>query len=125
MAVAVENHFSGDLSGIAVTRYQHGLPTRQIEVVEAGHPVPDEAGEKAARRMLEQAKKLGPDDLLLALLSGGGSSLLAFPIEGLTMAELKSLTGRLLKSGATIQEINTVRKHLSCLLYTSPSPRDS
>ena len=61
MAVAVENHFSGDLSGIAVTRYQHGLPTRQIEVVEAGHPVPDEAGEKAARRMLEQAKKLGPD----------------------------------------------------------------
>jgi len=115
MALAAEQNWSGKLEGIAVTRYQHGLPTRRIEVVEAGHPVPDEAGEKAARRMLEQAKKLGPDDLLLALLSGGGSSLLAFPIEGLAMAELKSLTGQLLKSGATIQEINTVRKHLSAI----------
>ena len=82
MAVAVETHFSGELSGIAVTRYQHGLPTTPDRVVEAGHPVPDEAGEKAARRMLEQAKRLGPDDLLLALLSGGGSSLLSLPIEG-------------------------------------------
>jgi hydroxypyruvate reductase len=115
MAAAVERNWSGKLEGIAVTRYQHGLPTRHIEVVEAGHPVPDEAGEKAARRILEQAKKLEPDDLLLALLSGGGSSLLAFPVEGLAMAELKSLTGQLLRSGATIQEINTVRKHLSAI----------
>lgn len=115
MASAVEQNWSGKLEGIAVTRYQHGLPTRQIEVIEAGHPVPDEAGESAARRILESARQLGPDDLLLALLSGGGSSLLALPIDGLSMAQLKALTGQLLKSGAAIQEINTVRKHLSAI----------
>ena len=115
MALAVERDWADKLEGIAVTRYQHGLPTRQIEVIEAGHPVPDQAGENGARRILETARKLGPDDLLLALLSGGGSSLLALPIEGLSMAQLKSLTGQLLRSGATIQEINTVRKHLSAI----------
>ena len=115
MALAVEQNWAGKLEGIAVTRYQHGLPTRHIEVIQAGHPVPDEAGESAARRILESATRLGPDDLLLALLSGGGSSLLALPIDGLSMAQLKALTGQLLKSGATIQEINTVRKHLSAI----------
>ena len=115
MAMAAENHFPGDLSGIAITRYGHGLPTKRIRVVEAGHPVPDAAGEAAAREILSRTKELKEDDLLLALLSGGGSSLLAFPIEGLAMAELKSLTGQLLRSGATIQEINTVRKHLSAI----------
>ena len=113
MALAAERNWSGKLEGIAVTRYQHGLPTRQIEVVEAGHPVPDEAGEKAARRMLEQAKKLGPDDLLLALLSGGGSSLLAFPIEGLTMAELKSLTGGRGTFSASLDRYDEMPSHLA------------
>ena len=115
MAAAVEQNWPGRLEGIAVTRYQHGLPTRHVEVIEAGHPVPDEAGQTAARRILESARTLASDDLLLALLSGGGSSLLALPIDGLSMAQLKALTGQLLKSGATIQEINTVRKHLSAI----------
>jgi hydroxypyruvate reductase len=117
MAVAVENHWAANapLDGIAVTRYQHGLPTRRIRVVEAGHPVPDEAGERSASEILRRTRELGADDLLLALLSGGGSSLLALPAPGVSMAELKSLTGQLLRSGADIQEINTVRKHLSAI----------
>jgi hydroxypyruvate reductase len=115
MALAVETHCNHPVDGIAITRYGHGLPTQKIRVVEAGHPVPDEAGQNAAKDMLAQVKRLGPDDLLLALLSGGGSSLLAMPAEGVSMAELKSLTKQLLKSGATIQEINTVRKHLSAI----------
>ena len=113
MAVAVEQKM--DAEGIAITRYGHGLPTRNIRVVEAGHPVPDEAGERAAREILEEAKRLGPDDLLLVLVSGGASSLLALPAPGVSMAELKALTGRLLKSGADIREMNTVRKHLSAI----------
>ncbi len=115
MAVAAEKHYGSRLDGIAITRYGHGLPTRSIRVVEAGHPVPDAAGEAAAREILSRTQGLGENDLLLALLSGGGSSLLAFPIEGLGMAQLKALTGELLRSGATIQEINTVRKHLSAI----------
>jgi glycerate 2-kinase len=114
MAVAAEQHYPA-VEGIAITRYGHGLPTRAIRVVEAGHPVPDAAGETAAREIFFEVKKLAAEDLLLALLSGGGSSLLALPIEGLAMAELKKLTGQLLKSGAAIQEINTVRKHLSAI----------
>jgi len=113
MALAVEKSFPSRIEGIAITRYGHGLPTQKIRVVEAGHPVPDEAGEAAARVILDKTKQLKEDDLLLALLSGGGSSLLALPAEGVSMTELKSLTARLLKSGATIQEMNTVRKHLS------------
>jgi hydroxypyruvate reductase len=115
MALAVERHFSSGVQGVAITRYGHGLPTKHIKVVEAGHPVPDEAGHAAARELLEAVKKLGKDDLLLALLSGGGSSLLSLPAPGVSMAQLKQLTGQLLKSGATIQEINTVRKHLSAI----------
>ena len=115
MAVAVERHWQGPLEGIAITRYGHGLPTKHIRVVEAGHPVPDSAGETAARQILDEARKLGPDDLLLALISGGGSSLLSLPAEGVTMAQLKALTSDLLKSGAPIQEMNTVRKHLSAI----------
>jgi hydroxypyruvate reductase len=115
MAVAAEKHYASGVEGIAITRYGHGLPTRRIRVVEAGHPVPDAAGEAAAQEILSKVKQLGSDDLLLALLSGGGSSLLALPIEGLGIAELKNLTGQLLRSGATIQEINTVRKHLSVI----------
>jgi hydroxypyruvate reductase len=117
MAAAVEAHWPAHapLEGIAITRYGHGVPTLRIRVVEAGHPVPDEAGEAAARQILEAAKTLGPDDLLLALLSGGGSSLLSLPAPGVSMAELKVLTNQLLRSGAPIQEMNTVRKHLSAI----------
>ena len=117
MALAVERAWPGDapLDGIAVTRYRHGLPTARIRVIEAGHPVPDEAGEAAATEILCQVQKLKEEDLLLALLSGGGSSLLSLPGEGVSMAALKTLTGKLLRSGATIQEINTVRKHLSAI----------
>jgi glycerate 2-kinase len=115
MALAVERNWSSPLEGLAVTRYKHGLPTKRIRVVEAGHPVPDEAGENAAKEILRQTKELGPDDLLLALISGGGSSLLSLPAEGVSIAELKGLTGQLLKSGADIREMNTVRKHLSAI----------
>lgn len=115
MALAVERHFKGDADGIAITRYGHGLPTDRIRVVEAGHPVPDEAGEAAAREILEGAKKLQSDDLLLALLSGGGSSLLSLPAADIPMDELKVVTRELLRSGAAIQEMNTVRKHLSAI----------
>jgi hydroxypyruvate reductase len=115
MALAVEQNFSGKLEGIAVTRYQHGLPTKHIRVVEAGHPVPDEAGENAAREILKRTRELEPDDLLLVLVSGGGSSLLSLPAPGVSMAQLKTLTHQLLQSGADIREMNTVRKHLSAI----------
>ena len=115
MAAAVEAHWKGSLEGIAITRYGHGVPTKRIRVVEAGHPVPDEAGEKAAREILDRVSALGPDDLLLALLSGGGSSLLSLPADDVPMADLKRVTSQLLKSGAAIQEMNTVRKHLSAI----------
>ena len=115
MALAVERNWSGKLEGIAVTRYRHGLPTRHIKVVEAGHPVPDEAGERAAAEILDQAKRLGADDLLLVLISGGGSSLLSLPAPGVTMSQMKALTTQLLRSGADIREMNTVRKHLSAI----------
>jgi glycerate 2-kinase len=115
MALAVEKHFHGDVDGIAITRYGHGLPTQKIRVIEAGHPVPDEAGEAAAREILDQVRRLGENDLLLALLSGGGSSLLSLPAPDIPMADLKAVTRELLRSGAAIQEMNTVRKHLSAI----------
>ena len=115
MAAAVEQHWQGELSGIAITRYGHGAPTSRVRVVEAGHPVPDEAGERAAREILAAVRALGEEDLLLALLSGGGSSLLSLPAADVPMADLKSVTSQLLKSGAPIQEMNTVRKHLSAI----------
>jgi hydroxypyruvate reductase len=115
MAAAVERRWPrrASLEGLVITRYGHGLPTRRIRVVEAGHPVPDEQGEAAAAEILERASALGKDDLLLALVSGGGSSLLSLPVAGVPMADLKSVTRELLRSGAPIQEMNTVRKHLS------------
>lgn len=103
------------LDGIAITRYGHNASTHRIRVVEAGHPVPDAAGEAAARDILRQARSLAGEDLLLVLLSGGGSSLLSMPAEGIAMADLKTITSQLLRSGAAIQEINTVRKHLSAI----------
>jgi glycerate 2-kinase len=117
MALAVERHWPRDapLDGIAITRYAHGLPTARIRVLEAGHPVPDAAGEAGAQELLQGVRALGPDDLLLALISGGGSSLLSLPAEGVTMEGLKAMTRELLRCGAPIQEINTVRKHLSAI----------
>lgn len=115
MAEALEQHWSEPLEGVVVTRYGHGRPTRWIEVVEAGHPNPDAAGEQAAARILALAESLGPDDLLLCLISGGGSALLGLPAEGLTLADKKAVTGDLLRCGATISEINCVRKHLSAI----------
>jgi len=117
MAAAVESHWPADaaLQGIVITRYAHGVPTRRIRVVEAGHPVPDEKGQEAAREILETARSLGEDDLLLVLVSGGGSSLLALPAEGVAMEDLKQVTRALLASGAPIQDMNTVRKHLSAI----------
>ncbi len=103
------------LDGLVITRYGHLVPTRRIQVVEAGHPVPDEAGALAADEILRRARELGPDDLLLALVSGGGSSLLALPVAEVTMADLKAVTQALLASGAPIEQMNVVRKHLSRL----------
>ncbi len=117
MALAVEQHWPANapLEGTVITRYGHGLPTTRIKVVEAGHPVPDAAGETAAREILAAVKQLSADDLLLALVSGGGSSLLSLPVDSITMTDLKAVTQALLHSGAAIQEINTVRKHLSTI----------
>lgn len=110
MARVVEDAWTGELDGLVVTRYGHGLPTKRIEVVEAAHPNPDEAGQRSARRILDLARGLGSDDLLLCLISGGGSALLALPAEGLTLADKQVVTRALLRSGATISEINCVRK---------------
>jgi hydroxypyruvate reductase len=117
MAAAVEAAWpaAAPLEGLVITRYGHGLPLKRIRVIEAGHPVPDEAGEGAAREILARAGSLGQDDLLLVLVSGGGSSLLSLPVEGVAMADLKSVTRDLLASGAPIQEMNTIRKHLSAI----------
>jgi hydroxypyruvate reductase len=115
MAGALEKHWSGPMAGAVVTRYGYELPTQRIEVLTAAHPVPDAAGETAARQMIELASSAGPDDLVLFLLSGGGSALLAAPAPGLTLADKQAVTKALLVSGATIGEINCVRRHLSAI----------
>jgi glycerate 2-kinase len=113
MARAVEENWTGEISGLVVTRYGHSVPTSRIEVVEASHPVPDEAGADAARRMLDMIRDLTADDLVIALISGGGSALLPMPFEGLTLADKQAVNTQLLKSGAGIHEMNCVRRHLS------------
>ena len=115
MARAVELAWpsSHAIEGLVVTRYAHGMDTEHIRVVEAGHPVPDGAGEAAAAEILALVSQLTEDDHLIALISGGGSSLLSLPVAGISMADLKSVTNGLLKSGAPITEMNIVRKHLS------------
>ena len=115
MAKAVEDNWPGELSGLVVTRYGYGVPCHHIEIVEAAHPVPDAAGLAAARRTLDLVKGLGADDLVLCLISGGGSSLLALPIEGLTLEDKQAINRALLKSGASISEMNCVRRHLSAI----------
>lgn len=113
MAQAVEQRWNRDVSGLVVTRYGYDAPCRKIDIVEAGHPVPDSAGFDAAKRMLRLVGGLTEDDLVLALMSGGGSSLLPCPAEGLTLADEQRVNRLLLVSGATISEMNCVRKHIS------------
>ena len=120
MAAAAERHYldrlglpPSRLTGTATTRHGHGVPTRGIQVIEAGHPVPDEAGLKGAEQSLRQAAEAGAGDLLLVLLSGGGSANWIAPVAGISFAQKQQLTRALLRSGAPIGEVNTVRKHLS------------
>lgn len=117
MAQAVENAWpaNAQLDGLVVTRYGHTLPTHKIRVVEGGHPIPDDHGTQAAQEILSMVQALSADDLLLCLFSGGGSSLLSLPIAGISLPDLKEVTQQLLRCGPSIQEINTVRKHLSAI----------
>jgi hydroxypyruvate reductase len=115
MAAAVEDVWGPPLSGLVVTRYGHGVATRFVEVVEAGHPYPDAAGEGAARRLLQLVHGLTTDDLVLVLLSGGGSALTGVPLSPLTLSEKQNMTRALIRSSASIHEINCVRKHLSAI----------
>ena len=115
MARAVEDHWPGDLSGLVVTRYGYGVVCRRIETVEAAHPVPDTAGLQAARQMLDLVSDLSADDLVLCLVSGGGSALLPLPLEGIGLDDKQALSRALLASGAGIDEMNCVRRHLSAI----------
>ncbi|PKR57417.1 glycerate kinase type-2 family protein [Thalassospira lohafexi] len=115
MARAFEKAWDGPLEGLVVTRYGHAVACEKIEIVEASHPVPDTAGQKAAERILEIVQKAGPDDLVVCMISGGGSALLALPGPGLTLEDKQSISKALLRSGATISEMNCVRKHLSAI----------
>jgi hydroxypyruvate reductase len=113
MARAVEEHWSGGLSGTVVAARGHGVACERIEVIESAHPVPEVAGMQAAARMFGRVRGLGRDDLVLCLMSGGASALLPWPAEGISLADKQAITRALLRSGATIGEINTVRRHLS------------
>ncbi|PVX35346.1 glycerate kinase [Janthinobacterium sp. 78] len=115
MAHAVEQHWPGPLSGLVVTRYGYAVPCERIEIVEASHPVPDAAGMQAAQRMLDLVGNLQADDTVLCLISGGGSSLLALPLDGISLEDKQALNRALLASGATIGEMNCVRRHLSAI----------
>jgi glycerate 2-kinase len=115
MAQAVEQNWRSRLSGLVVTRYGYAVPCTQIEIVEAAHPVPDTAGMHAAQRMLELVGTLSADDMVLCLISGGGSALLPLPAKGLTLDQKQNVSRALLASGATISEMNCVRRHLSAI----------
>ena len=115
MVQAVEANWNGPLEGLVITRYGHGLPTRQVEVVEASHPVPDAAGFEAAQRVGALVRGLSEDDLVLFLISGGGSALMTAPAEGISLADKQAVNKALLACGAHIGEINCVRKHLSAI----------
>ena len=115
MARAVEDQWSGPLSGMVVTAYGHSVACRSIKVIEAAHPVPDAAGEAAARQMLKLVENLNADDVVMCLISGGGSALLPLPLTGLTLADEQSVSRDLLACGASISEINCVRRHLSAI----------
>lgn len=115
MARVFEEHWPGPLAGLVVTRYGYAVPCERIEIVEAAHPVPDEAGLAATRRMLGLVRDLGADDLVVCLISGGGSALLPLPAAGLSLADKQAINQALLRSGATISEMNCVRRHLSAI----------
>jgi hydroxypyruvate reductase len=115
MARAVEERWHHPLEGLVVTRYGYGETCKRIEIVEAAHPVPDEKGRAAAGRLLEKVKGLAPDDLVLCLISGGASALITLPAPGLTLPDLQEINRALLRSGAHIGDMNTVRKHLSAI----------
>jgi hydroxypyruvate reductase len=115
MARTVEEHWRGPLSGLVVTRYGYGVACERIEIVEAAHPVPDAAGVAAAERILKLVQGLGAADLVLCLISGGGSALLSLPPAGATLADKQQLNRALLASGATIGEMNCVRRHVSAI----------
>lgn len=115
MAQALEAHWSGRLEGLVVTRYGYAVPCERIEIVEAAHPVPDEAGLVAARCLLALVQSLSAEDLVLCLISGGGSSLLPLPLDGLTLADEQAMNRELLACGAGIGEMNVVRRHLSAI----------
>lgn len=113
MAKAVEDNWEGPLEGLVVTRYGYHVPCEHIEIVEAAHPVPDEAGLRAARRMLDLVQELGEEDEVLCLISGGGSALLSLPLEGISLEDKQAVNKALLACGATISEMNCLRRHLS------------
>ena len=115
MAKAFEDVWAAPLEGLIVTRYGHGVPCQRIRIVEASHPVPDAAGVQAAQDILKMVQGLTKDDLVVALISGGGSALLSLPAQGITAEEKRAVNKALLASGAPIQEMNTVRKHLSAI----------
>jgi glycerate 2-kinase len=115
MAKAVEDNWAGDISGLVITRHGYEVACNRIEIVRASHPVPDDSGMKAAQRMLELAHSLTADDLALCLISGGGSALMPLPMPGMTLADKQRINKSLLASGATISEINCVRRHISAI----------
>lgn len=115
MARAFEDAWPGPLSGVVVTRYGYAVPCRRIEILEAAHPVPDEAGLAASRRILEAVRGLTADDTVVCLVSGGGSALLSLPLDGIPLADKQAVNRELLKSGATIGEMNVIRRHLSAI----------
>ncbi|MEO9875190.1 MAG: glycerate kinase [Anderseniella sp.] len=115
MAAAVEANWQGSLEGLVLTRYGHSCPCKYIEIVEAAHPVPDKAGFEAAARIHDMVQGLTPDDLVLCLISGGGSALLTAPAAGISLAEKQAVNKGLLASGAPIGEMNCLRKHLSAI----------
>lgn len=120
MAAALERAWQArcpdaPLSGLVVTRYGHAEACQVIEVLEASHPMPDDLGEKAARRMLEAVAELGQDDRVIALISGGGSALMTLPADGISLADKQAINRELLRCGAPIGQMNTVRRHLSAI----------
>lgn len=115
MAHVVEQNLDSPLTGCVVTRYGHAVACKHIQIIEASHPVPDDAGRRAATQILDLVADLTEDDLVIALISGGGSSLLPLPAPGLTLADKQQINKDLLRSGATISQMNTVRRHLSAI----------
>ncbi len=115
MARAFEENWPGPLSGVVVTRYGYAVPCQRIDILEAAHPVPDEAGLRASRRILDTVSGLSCDDTVVCLISGGGSALLSLPLDGISLADKQAVNRELLKSGASIGEMNVIRRHLSAI----------